>query len=270
MSKPTAQGGDLETLIAQAAEGTAVSKIELFFDGILIKTCNLSSCSGETQIPLSGTKSSYVAEARLTKLSTEIVSQTITVAIQSDGSSLVQIRVGQAMITPNQAASAIADVDASIALLRIDIYVDGTAVKGCATGAHQCQWSDYLQGAVSSTHPVYAKATDTLGRAYTSKTVTITISTNDSPSVNVTPAKTSIYTGETVDVTVSASDNDGIASIDVMKDGVVLKHCDGAQPCTATTGPGSAGTTLTFTGRATDIKSTVGYGDPQTVSVVSQ
>ena len=197
-------------------------------------------------------------------------SKTLTVTIAGDGQNLVKIKVGQSVIQPSQAGSAVADVDPSIAINRIDIYLDDTAVKGCATGARQCQWSDYVPGAVGSIHPVYAKATDTLGRTYTSKTVTITLGTNDTPGVTVAPAKNTIYAGETVDVTVMASDADGIASIDVMKDGAVLKHCDGAQPCTATTGPWqTSGTVLSFTGRATDAKGTVGTAEPETVSVVA-
>lgn len=270
VSKSTLQGGDIIALTAAASDPAGIAKIELFFDGTLIKTCTSVSCSGETQVPLSGTKSSYVAEGRVTKVNAQVESKTVTLPVSADGSSLVQIAVGQAVIMPNQAASVVADVDVSVAVIRIDIYVDGTGVKACATGARQCQWSDYVSGAVSSTHPVYAKATDSLGRTYISKTLTITISTNDTPGVTVSPAKTSIYAGETLDVTVTATDSDGVASIDVMKDGAVLKHCDGAQPCTATTGPWpTAGTILTFTGRAADAKGTVGTGDPQTVSVVA-
>lgn len=270
VSKVTAQAGDTETLTASVTDNTAILKLELFFDGILIKSCTSPSCSGDTRIPQSGTKSSYVAEARLTTLSNQILTKTITIPVQTDGSNLVQIHVGQAMIMPNQAGSIIVDIDASIAILRVDISLDGNIVGSCINGARQCRWSGLVSETIGSVHPAYAKVTDTLGRTYTSKTLTITISNNDSPSVTVTPAKAMIYSGENVDVTVTASDNDGIVSIDVMKDGVVLKHCEGATPCTASTGPWTgAGTTLIFTGRATDTRQSIGTAEPQTVSIVT-
>ena len=270
-SKMTVQGGDVITLTASAIDPIGISKIELFFDGTLIKTCVSNSCAGDTQVPTSGTKSSYVVEGRVTKMNGTVDSKTLTLPVQSDGAGLVHITVGQAIIMPNQYGSAIVDVDASIAINRVDIYVNGTDVKGCTTGARECRWSDIVTGAIGSVLPVYAKVTDSLGRTYTSRTLTITLGTNDTPSVTVTPAKTSIYAGESVDITVTASDSDGIASIDVVKDGIVLKHCDGAAPCTATTGPwNTAGTVLSFTGTATDTKGNSATSDPQTVAVTTQ
>lgn len=272
-SKTTAQFGDVVTYTAQYNGSSAVSKIELFFDGQLIKTCiNIPSCAGDALVPTSGTKPSYVAEGRVTLLTTEVVSKSITVTIAADGASLVAIRVGQSVITSGQSASAIADVDASIAIQRIDISVDGVFVKGCATGARQCQWSDVISGSNGSQHPVFARVLDTLGRTYNSKTINITIGTNDLPGVTVAADKSTIYAGETVNVTVTATDNDGIASIDVLKDGVVLKHCDSAAPCTATTGPwDTAGTVLTFTGRAADSKGNIGTTmDSAAVSVTQR
>lgn len=270
-SKSPVAAGDIETLTAQVANGIAVSKIELFFDGALIQSCSSISCTGDIQVPVAGTKSSYVAEARATKTSQEVLSKTLTIPVQSSSTSLVHLKVGRAQITSNQLASVSAEADAKIAVNRIDIYVDGTAVKGCINGVRLCQWSDYLQGSVSSVHPVSAVVTDTLGRTYTSKTLTITIATNDSPSVTVEVAKPTIYAGETVDVTVSGSDNDGIAWIEVLKDGVVIKHCESSAPCKVTTGPWmDAGTVLQFSGKASDPKQMVGTGDTQNVSVIQK
>ncbi len=274
-SKITAQGGDVVTLSANDSGGDAISKIEIFFDGTLVKSCLTISCSAEVLIPSSGTRSSYAAEARATKLSTEILSNTLTITtitIQADGSSLVSIRAGQSVILSGQQASAIATVDASIAVNRIDISVDGIFVKGCTGGIRQCQWSDVLSGATSSSHPVFAKVLDNFGRTYTSKTVTITIGTNDLPGVTAAAAKLTIYAGEWVDITVTATDNDGISWIEVMKDGNVLKRCDSAAPCTATTGPwNTVGTTLLFDGRAGDTKGNIGKtSESATVSVVTR
>jgi hypothetical protein len=271
VSKSALQGGDVITLTASAVDPVGISKIELFFDGILINTCTSNSCSGETQVPISGTKTSYVAEGRITKLNLTVDSRSLTLPVQTDGSHLVQITVEQSTIMPNQAGSVIVDVDASIAINRVDIYVGGTNVKGCVTGSRECRWSDYLTGTIGTVLPVYAKVTDTLGRTYTSRSLTITLGISDTPSVTVAPAKTSIYAGEMVDITVTASDPDGIASIDVVKDGIILKHCVGAAPCTASTGPWpTAGTVLTFTGAAMDTKGNSATSDLRTVMVTTQ
>ncbi len=253
-SKSEGQAGDILTLTATAAE-TQLTYIELYFDGTLIKTCpSTLSCAGETQIPTSGTKSAYTLEARFTRLDQSVVSRTMNLPITVAGnSSLVKVRIAQTQIMPGQQASAVVEADVSLAVNRIDVYVGGVNVKACTTGSRECSWGDIVQGETSSTIPVYGKVTDTLGRTYTSGIQYITLSTHDAPGVTVTPAKNTIYAGEMVDVTVSATDSNGIAWIEVLKDGQVLKRCESAQPCTATTGPWSpAGTTIQFSGRAAD------------------
>lgn len=270
LNKTRAQAGDFIGFNASAQSPDGVTKIEFFFDGSLIKTCVSSYCSAEVQVPIAGTKTSYTCEARLTKLTQTTVSKTETVTIQTNGSDKVSVKVGQSQIKPNQLASVIVDVSNTIDIQRIDIYVDGTIVKSCTSGSQLCSWADYLLNqTLGSTHPVKAAVTDNLGRQYTSETLQITVSENDNPSVTVAPAKTTIYVGETVDVTVSATDSDGIAGIDILKDGVVLKHCVGAAPCTVTTGPWeSAGATLTFEGRAQDPQGASGSSISPKVNVI--
>ncbi len=268
VSKTTLQAGDTITLIAGSPSDSDVTVIELFFDGMLVKTCYSISCSGETQVPFSGTKSSYLAEAKAHKITTEIITKSISLPVQSNGSSMIKISVGQAQIMTNQLASAIAEVNSSVAVQRIDIYVDGSNVRGCTGSGHLCQWSDYLLGSTSSVHPVYGTVIDTIGRKYTSETKYITLSTFDTPRVNIVTAKTSITTGETLEVTVTASDSDAIAWIEILKDGAVIKHCDNAAPCTAITGPWNAtGTNLVWSGRAQDTKGLQGVSDSIIVAV---
>ncbi|MCC7357015.1 hypothetical protein IT408_00715 [Candidatus Uhrbacteria bacterium] len=263
-SKTTLQSGDILSLTTQASHPSGIKRIELYFDDTLIKSCDVSfSCNGETQIPLSGTKSAYTVKTIVTTLSQTVLTESKTLPVAIDDSSKVRISLGQSTITPNQAASIVADIDSSIAILRVDLSVNGIIVKGCADGARQCRWSDVVSGAnVGQSMPVFARVTDTLGRTYTSKTLTLTIGTNDSPSVVVTPVKTSIFAGESLEVTVSASDNDGISQIDVMNGNVVLKSCMSAQPCTVSTGPWmNAETFLLFSGAAKDTKGMTGTAD---------
>jgi len=268
-SQNSVRGGDTITLTAMSLDPIGVQKIELFFDGTLIQTCPSKSCSGETQIPLSGTKPSYVAETRVTKNNLQVENQTLTLAVTTGPSNLVHLHLGKSQIMTGQTGSATVQTDSALNILRTDIFVDNTNVKGCGKGLTTCQWSDYLNGAVSSTHPVYAIVTDTIGRTYQSTTQTITISTLSSPSITISPAKSQIYVGESVDVTVFASDDNGVTSIDVMKDGTILKHCVGGAPCTATTGPWNSAGILNFSGQATNAQNVVGTDGVETVSVIA-
>lgn len=266
-----AQPGDIETLLANYQGTDTLSKLELFFGDQLITVCHVISCSGDALVPTSGTQSSYLAEARATMLNGKVVTSTQNVKIAADGSSVVSVSVGSAFIKPGQAGSVAATADLSYVPNRIDIFVDGINVVSCADGSASCNWSNIMNGADGAVRPVYAKMTDYLGRVYTSDTKTITLRTADVPLVTVSPVKTLIYGGETLEVTVTATSNVALSSIDIMKDGAIIKHCIGAAPCTATTGPWTSGSVLTFTGQATDSAGTVGSAtSTDLVSVVAR
>lgn len=250
-SEPT---NDVITLTAKFTGGNSVQKIELFFDDQLIKTCFSIVCSGDAAIPTSGVKPEYTAEARVTKITTEVLSTTLVVAAQVAGPDVIAITLNQDVIKPGQAAGAVAEVIGNLSYVRIDISVNGQIVASCTGGEILCQWAGVMNGAEGTRIPVYSILTDSIGRKYSSDTVYLTLSNNDLPGVKITPAKPTIYVGEAVDITVTASDSDGIASMEILKDDAVIHRCTGAQPCTATTGPWNATGTLTFVGRAIDAK----------------
>jgi len=272
-SRTTLQPGDILGLIAQASDSTGITQIELFFDGILIKRCEATvSCSGETQVPTSGTKTSYEVKAIARSVNQNVYTQQQNLLVETGVSSKVEVTLGQETIRPNQAASVTVTIQPDITISHVDISVNGIIVKSCTDGSRLCLWSDYVYGSIGQTMPVFAKVTDTLGRIYNSKVLTLTIGSNDSPSVVVSPAKTQIYVGETLDVTVTASDNDGISSIRILKDGVILKTCSSAQPCTIMTGPwNTTSTTLLFSGSATDALGLMGSSTAmQAVTVIAK
>lgn len=267
VSKTTASAGDIETITATASDPSGINKIELFFDGVLIHTCMSASCSGETQIPLSGTKSSYEVKAVATAMNATTQTKTVIVPIVAASNSLVTIAIGRSVIKSNQPAEVIIESDASIAVIRTDIYLDGDSIEACASAIRQCRWSGLLPGAVGTAYDVYGKVTDSLGRTYVTAHKTITIGTNDSPIVHTLTGKSLIYAGETVDVTVTGSDDDGIVKIEILQSGTVLKSCDGASPCMMVTGPWNTAGTITFSGRATDGLGMVSESDPVSVTV---
>lgn len=252
-SQPSIQGNDVLTLNA-SIPSIEPQKLELFFDGVLVNSCHTNFCSGSLTIPISGLKAYYIAEARATTITGQVISQTITLPVHATYSSMVHISVGQAQILPTQLASALEIVDSGL-YGRMDIVVDGVDAHGCRIGTHSCQWTDYLTGGVGSVHNIFGVLSDGLGRQYRSADAYITLVDHETPQVVIQPAKTIIYSGEKVDETVTASDSYGIVSMDILKDGVVLKHCEGDAPCTLATGPWTTSSSpLTFVGRATDAK----------------
>lgn len=272
VSKSNAQAGENVTLMASAPNVGSINKIELFIGTNLIKTCTVvTMCSSDYTIPPSNTADSYIAKAVVTKLDATMLTETETITTQADGADMVTLRLARKQIKPNQLVDAIVDVSTDVNVVVIDISVDNQIIESCVDGSRSCQWTGYLNDQTLGTvHEVKAIVNSTYGSTYTSAPQYVTISNNDEPSVTVTPAKTTIYVGEYVDVTVSASDDDGIASIDVMKDGAILKHCDGSAPCTVTTGPWNSAGTLIFSGRATDTKSTSAENVSTGVNVVAQ
>ncbi|MCI0479518.1 hypothetical protein L0Y59_03155 [Candidatus Uhrbacteria bacterium] len=252
VSKPVAQAGDIELITASGTHPSGVYRVDIFFDGQLIKSCAYAPCAGETVIPMSGTKPSYEATAVMTALDTTTTTKTVPVTITTAVSDLAHVTLDRATIRQGQQAGAVVSVDASVAVLRIDIYVGGISDKACVDGARECRWSRVITDPVGTTLDVYGKVTDTIGRTYLTAHKTLTVSDNDTPVVTAASASSWIYEGEHVDVTVTASDDDGISTIEILKDGAVIKTCIGAAPCTMTTGPWPDAGTLTFAGRATD------------------
>lgn len=267
VSKSPAVAGDTETLLAEASHPSGIKKIELFFDGTLIKSCQTAACSGETSVPLSGTKSNYEVKAIATAVNETQLTKTVTVPIDSSASSSVKLTIGKSTIRQGQLAEVIADLDTSLAAIRTDIYVDGYSKKACASGIRQCRWSDYLTGEVGSVHEVYGKITDNIGRLFYSVKKTITIGTNDTPSVTIAEDKASILKGETVGLTVTAGDDDAIARIEILKGEEVVKTCQNTSSCSAVTGPWNELGFLAFSGRATDSLGATSTSETVTITV---
>ncbi|MCR4278504.1 MAG: hypothetical protein NUV81_01205 [bacterium] len=263
----TLQAGDVPLFIASASHPTGILKVELFFDEILIKTCMGSTCSDETVIPLSGTKSEYVVTAIATALDNSTVEKSITLSVTTDSSSLTRISIGRSHLRQNQLAEIVIDADISVAVLRTDIYANGLSIEACASAIRQCRWSGVLSGDVGTVYTVYGIVKDTLGRTYKSPEKTITISDNDSPSVTISVGKNLIYTGETIDVTINASDDDGMSTMTLLQDGATVAVCVNSFSCTTFAGPWSEIGTHQFSAIAEDALGGTEITDPVTVTV---
>jgi len=227
----------------------------------------VTSCSDETTIPTSGTKSVYVVRAVATATDNSTMEKSISIPVNSDSNTLPQIRIGRSQIRQNQLAEIVIDADISIAVLRTDIYVDGSSIEACASAIRQCRWSDILAGDIGTVHTVYGIVKDTIGRTYKSQEKTITIADNDSPNVTIRVGKDLIYPTETVDITINASDDDGIVAISLFKDGTLIATCKNAVTCLTVAGPWAVVGTTYFSATAEDALDAIETSDSIAVTI---
>ncbi len=269
LDKTKVKPGDMLTLTANAYDATGMQEIKIFYDNQLVNSCNYATvCTGSVVVPVTADKDTYEARLEGKAMGGNIYTKTATVTLDKTvDTNLVNIRVDQSTIRNGQSTGVTVDAP-NVAVYRIDIYIDGSAVKVCQSGLRLCQWSQIYSGAIGATHTAYGLVTDTVGRKYNSETKTITIAANDTPWVNIQAGKSTLNVNENVDVTVTASDENGIQSIDVL-DGSknLLKHCEGAAACTFYTAPFAQKGTFTFYGRAKDL---LGATGEQSVSVTVQ
>ncbi len=269
LDKSKIKPGDLLNLTGNAYDSKGMQSIKLYFDNQLVNSCNYTTiCTGSVIVPVTANKDTY--EARMEALTLGGVTYTKSANVTLDRTAdtgMVSLRVDQASVRSGQSTGITVEAP-NVAVYHIDIYVDGSAVKGCQSGIRICQWSQPFTGVIGATHTAYGLVTDTVGRTYSSETKTITIAANDTPAVTVLAGKPIIYAGETVDITVSASDENGIQSLDVLDANKnLLKHCEGPVACTFVTPAQTQKGTLTFYGRATDL---LGGKGEQTATVTVQ
>lgn len=258
LSKATVRPGDIQTL--QVTTSDADKQIRLYFDNTLIMTCNnTNQCNGDAAVPITADKEIY--EARAVAMTLDGTEYTATKSMSVDRSAqsdVATIRADRTSVRDGQATGVTVEVQ-NVVVSRIDIHVDGSAVKVCQSGIRLCQWSQTYTGSIGTAHTVYGIVQDSIGRTYRTNDLTISITANDAPMVTVAPGKPTIFKGETVDIAVSADDENGIQKIEVLDSNkVVLKTCTGAAPCTYVTGQNSEAGTLTFFGKATDMLGATG------------
>ncbi len=256
VSKLTASPGDILTLTATAVDPVGTKLIKLLFDNTLIQSCsNTQSCAGQAQVQVITDKTVYEARAIPTSIKdnlekTSVLNVEISKAAQTGQVTMI---LDSAFIKSGQTTGATLQTDNTIAVKRMDIYVNDQDIKVCESGIRLCQWSQTYTGSLGTIYKLYGIVQDTLGRTYRSPDYQITIVANDTPAITFVSGKSTLYIGETVDMTVNASDENGIKYLEVLdQNKAVLKHCDGAAACTYVTGPLSAGT-HTFYAKASDV-----------------
>ena len=255
LSKNTVYAGDSLTLSGQASDPEGIKQIRLYFDDNLVSSCDyIDSCVGDADVPNITDQPSYEARITVTNKKDEQFTKTAEVTVATENASTnVSLKIDQPMIRNNQTTGITLEVY-DVAVYEMYIYIDESAKKVCDGGLYLCSYAQNFTGDIGTEFDVYGIVIDTKGKKYQTPTKTITIAENDSPVVSIDGGKNLIYTNETFQVTVQASDMDGISYLEILdqnKD--VLHHCDGAAPCTYTTGPWLQNGNFTLYGKAEDL-----------------
>ncbi len=246
--------GDTIYFTVDANQAPNVSQIRILMDTDLVTTCNNSTlCNTNYLIPAITDKQTYTALAEV--IFTDQTKNTQSIQINVEESTIasgVKIYADRTNVKVGQSTGVTVDAQ-DIVVRRIEIFVNNAGKAVCESGIRTCKYSLTPDGGVGTSVTVHGVVTDDIGRTYRSQDLVITVSENDSPLTTIQADKNTIYTTETVNVTVAASDQDGIKYLEILDPNrQILKHCDGAAPCTFNVGPWSQTGSYTFYGRAAD------------------
>lgn len=249
------------TLIASAMPSTGIWYVNVYFDGFHMRRCEFSPCGADVR---TGTKPEYVAVAEFVWGDMQKAYVTTTVST-SAGSPGIQATVTRPEIRPDSQREVIVDVDSSFVAKTIDVYLDGSSVRGC-NDVQQCRYTATETSPIGTVHTVYAIARDANGFTRQSATKTFSVVSNPRPLITVTPGKTTMYRGETIDVAVSATDDDGLNYTEITtSDGSFTKRCNGSY-CTAQVIRGTAGT-FQFIGTSVDMLGAMATASSSVITV---
>jgi hypothetical protein len=244
------------------AGGASIVKVEFLSNGSVVGTRTVPPYSYTWSNVAIGT---YSLTARATdNLGAIGKSSAASVSVVNDAPPTVSLTAptnGQIFYVgqPIGLAATAADSDGTVS--KVDFLVDGNVLASTGSSPYAYTWT----GASAGTHTISARATDNIGAATTSSSVTITVAANNPPTVSLTaPANGQGFTfGQAITLTASASDSDGtIAKVEFLADGVVVG--------TVTTSPytmswtGAAIGTHTLAARATD-----NHGVPTTSAAIT-
>lgn len=257
VSKSDAQANEVISITAETDYDGVITTLDIFEGTTLIKECpSTNTCSVDFQIPLTGVADQYDFKAVVETADDGTFEDTTSINIVTEAPlSSIVIDIARPVMREGQEPNITVRPGPDINANKIEIYIDDVSEKICTSAPLECKYTDYIEGGIGSVHTIYARV-QTPGYAwYRSDTKTITISDNDAPQISAAAGKVSITTTETVDITASANDDDGIASVEILRNGVTLKTCLGAAPCTVIVGPYDlpSGTVVSFDVVAIDL-----------------
>lgn len=256
ITKNEAQKGEELSLSATYTGDKAVTSFTLTANDTTVKDCGAgATCSSSFTIPTVDTTEVYTFKAIVVTADGTISDSKTTAVVSEQTLASIRVDIARLIMRQTQKANITVYPGSEINANEIRIYIDGSSKKLCPDVPSKCALETYIDGSIGSTHTVYATIKTPGDLMYKSETKTVTLAENDAPMITAEAGKISMSTTETADVTATAQDDDGIESIQISKDGTVLKTCSGAAPCTATAGPFnlSSGSVVSFDVTAIDL-----------------
>ena len=250
-----------------AASGSTVSKVDFYNGATKIGTDTTSPYSFAWTNVAVGT---YTITTKATdSLGAVTTSAAITVKVNANVAPTVSITapvnnasfIAPAAITINANA---ADSDGTIA--KVDFY-NGTTLLGTdSKSPYSYSWVSVAAG----TYSITAKATDDKGAVTTSGAISITVGTNQAPTVSVTsPANNASFAAPaSININANAADPDGTISKVDFYNGTTLLGTDTTSPYSYTWSNVAAGT-YSITAKATDNKGAVTTSSVISISVAN-
>ncbi|MSR85359.1 hypothetical protein EXS71_02905 [Candidatus Uhrbacteria bacterium] len=242
--------GAIISALAYATPSAGISKINIYSDNTLQKTCEYSPCGADLLVPGSNLKPSYDIRADVFWIDSHMTSSSVTITPKASSNSITVLSITRPEVKPKSTQEIVVSVGSNFVAKYLDIFIDGGAARGCAD-TQVCRYAFMELGAIGTTHVVYGIAKDANGFSQRSPDRTYQVVSNDHPLVQITTGKNSIFQGETVDVSVNASDDDGITTSEIWLDGALLKRCQ-TSVCTTIAGPWYTPRTINFVGKAND------------------
>jgi hypothetical protein len=287
---PTGGSPDISIAVSAGSSGAAISKVELYIDGVLFST--------STSFPFTfNWRPTIVNEYQLVALAYDdkgnVVASNggipVTVRIVGDGGgggtpigsppvvAVTAPATGTQVAINHTATLAAAATDSDGIITSVQFLVNGVDLATTSTYPYSANWTPASLG----TYTITARATDNSGNVTTSSAVTVSVvdPSPSAPTVQVTSPTSgaTLTAGIPVTIQAAAADDVAVASVQFFVNGVSV-GTDTLQPYTQTWTPNSGGS-YTLVARATDnvgnqttsapVTVTVGGGAAPTVSITS-
>ncbi|HPF95041.1 MAG: hypothetical protein KC582_01795 [Candidatus Magasanikbacteria bacterium] len=251
-------------ILATANPATNFSKVDLFFNGILTKTCAYNPCSTDETLLLNAEGTvPVVAKFYWMDASTYQTTSTITVIPGVAGLTLSTTRPE---VRPDSYREVVARIESSTIIARtIEITMDGAIIKAC-DNVQECRSSELESSAIGTVHQFKAVITEPSGQRHETEIKTIEVVENEAPIIYTSIGNLLPVTGEQTEISAQASDEDGIDKMEILVNGVAVRTCNAAS-CSAMLGPWSTTQSVSVQVRATDLQNKSGLSDISVINV---
>jgi hypothetical protein len=274
----TLLSGQSTTVTASASDVSGIASMGIYVNGSLYQTCPVANYPTSNSCSTSIYGSSYTngssvsvyaqATDRYNNVATSSTTALTTQNTSANGGTVsLSLSPYSSTLASTQSTTVTATASDADGIASMGIYVNGSLLQSCPASSYPTGYScsmilygnNYLN---YSTVSVYAQATDRYNNTAASSTSTLTI--QNAASVNavtlsLSPYSSTLLNGQSTTATATASDSDGIASMGIYVNGLLLQSCPvtnypASNVCSTTLYGGNYanGSTISVNARATD------------------